>query len=177
MFSHPADFTPVCTTEFMVFQDKYDEFKQRNTELLGYSVDGLHSHIEWVKNIKRNFDVDIEFPILAHPDIAKKYGMLHPGADDTHTVRTVFFISPEGKLAANLTYPLDNGRNIDEILRLLDALQTTAKKGRATPANWPNNKRLGDKLIVPPANSLEKADQNEKDYEGYDWYIRTDENK
>ncbi len=175
-FSHPADFTPVCTTEFISFQKHYDEFKKRNAELLGYSVDGVHSHIAWVKNIKEKFGVDIEFPIVAHPKIAYLYGMLHPSADDSHTVRSVFIIDPDGKVAAVLYYPLDNGRNIKEILRLLDAIQLSYKYGRATPANWPENEIFGDKVIVPPADSLQKAEENEKNFECKDWYICVDEN-
>jgi peroxiredoxin (alkyl hydroperoxide reductase subunit C) len=175
-FSHPADFTPVCTTEFISFQKHYDEFKKRNAELLGYSVDGVHSHIAWVKNIKEKFGVDIEFPIVAHPKIAYLYGMLHPTADDSHTVRAVFIIDPEGKVAAVLYYPLSNGRNIKEILRLLDALQVTYKYGRATPANWPENELFGDKVIVPPAESLQEAEENMKKFECKDWYICVDEN-
>ena len=175
-FSHPADFTPVCTTEFISFQKHYDEFKKRNAELLGYSVDGVHSHIAWVKNIKEKFGVDIEFPIVAHPKIAYLYGMLHPTADDSHTVRAIFIIDPDGKVAAVLYYPLSNGRNIKEILRLLDALQVTYKYWRATPANWPENELFGDKVIVPPADSLQKAEENEKNFECKDWYICVDEN-
>ena len=175
-FSHPADFTPVCTTEFISFQKHYDEFKKRNCELLGYSVDGVHSHIAWVRNIKEKFGVDIEFPIVAHPKIAYLYGMLHPSADDSHTVRAVFIIDPDGKIAAVLYYPLDNGRNIKEILRLLDAIQLSYKYWRATPANWPENELFGDKVIVPPADSLQKAEENEKNFECKDWYICVDEN-
>ena len=176
LFSHPADFTPVCTTEFISFQKHLDEFKKRNTELIGYSVDGVHSHIAWVKNIKEKFGIDIQFPIVAHPKIAYLYGMLHPNADDSHTVRAVFIINPEGKIAAVLYYPLDNGRNIKEILRLIDALQTTYKYHRATPANWPENELFGDRVIVPPAASLQQADENESKFECKDWYICTDEN-
>ena len=176
LFSHPADFTPVCTTEFISFQKHLDEFKKRNTELIGYSVDGVHSHIAWVKNIKEKFGIDIQFPIVAHPKIAYLYGMLHPNADDSHTVRAVFIINPEGKIAAVLYYPLDNGRNIKEILRLIDALQTTYKHHRATPANWPENELFGDRVIVPPAASLQQADENESKFECKDWYICTDKN-
>ncbi len=176
LFSHPADFTPVCTTEFIAFQKKYDEFKKRNTELIGYSIDGVHSHIAWVKNIKEKFGVDIQFPIVAHPKIAYQYWMLHPSADSSHTVRAVFIINPDGKIAAVLYYPLTNGRNIDEILRLIDALQTTYKYWRATPANWPSNELFGDKVIVPPASSLEEAEKNVSTYDCKDWYICTDEN-
>jgi len=176
LFSHPADFTPVCTTEFISFQKHLDEFKKRNTELIGYSVDGVHSHIAWVKNIKEKFGIDIEFPIVAHPKIAYLYGMLHPNADDSHTVRAVFIIDPDGKIAAVLYYPLSNGRNIKEILRLIDALQTTYKYGRATPANWPENELFWDRVIVPPAESLQQAEENVSKYDCKDWYICTDEN-
>ncbi len=174
LFSHPADFTPVCTTEFMGFQDKKEEFDKRNVELIGYSVDGLQSHIAWVRNIKEKFGVDIEFPIAAHPSIATKYGMLQPSADDSHTVRAVFIINPEGKIAALMYYPLSNGRNIDEIIRLVDSLQMTAEHGRATPANWPENKIFGSDVIVPPASSCEEAKENTSKYECKDWYICTE---
>ncbi len=174
LFSHPADFTPVCTTEFMGFQDKYAEFQAINTELVGYSVDGVHSHIEWVRNIKKNFDVDIEFPIVAGQEIAHKYGMLHD-VDSTHTVRAVFVINPEGKIAALMYYPLSNGRSIEEILRLVKGLQKTMNDGVATPENWPNNKRLASDVIIPPAESMENAAANEAnaDYNCYDWYLCT----
>ena len=176
LFSHPADFTPVCTTEFMAFQAKKEEFDALNCELIGYSVDGVHSHIAWVKNIKEKFGVDITFPIVAHPSIAYNYGMLQPTADDSHTVRAVFVIDPEGKIAALMYYPLSNGRNIDEIIRLVKSLQTTAKYGRATPANWPNNEIFGDRVIVPPASSCEESKENVEKYDCKDWYICTDEN-
>jgi len=174
LFSHPADFTPVCTTEFMAFQEKKEEFDKRNVELIGYSVDGIHSHIAWVKNIKEKFNVDITFPIAAHPSIATNYGMLQPSADDSHTVRAVFIIDPEGKIAALMYYPLSNGRNIDEIIRLIDSLQMTAKHGRATPANWPNNPIFGSDVIVPPAENCEQAKENTSKYECKDWYICTE---
>lgn len=176
LFSHPADFTPVCTTEFIAFQDKYEEFKKLNCELIGYSVDGVHSHIEWVKNIEKNFNVKIEFPIVAHPKIAYKYGMLQPSADDSHTVRAVFIINPLGKIEALMYYPLSNGRNIDEILRTVKACQLTYNHKRATPAYWPENPRFGDKVIVPPADSCGKAEENAKNYDCKDWYICFDEN-
>jgi len=174
LFSHPADFTPVCTTEFMGFQDKYTDFQAINTELVGYSVDGVHSHIEWVRNIKKIFDVEIEFPIVAGQEIAHKYGMLHD-VDSTHTVRAVFVINPKGKIAAIMYYPLSNGRSIEEILRLVKALQTTEEKGVATPENWPNNKRFDSDVIIPPAESMEDAISNEEnaDYKCYDWYLCT----
>lgn len=176
LFSHPADFTPVCTTEFIEFQRKKTEFDKRNVELIGYSMDGIHSHIAWVKNIKEKFNVDITFPIVAHPSIAYDYGMLHPSNDDSHTVRAVFFIDPDGKIASLMYYPSSNGRNIDEIIRLIDSLQMTYDKGRATPANWPNNSIYGDDVIVPPATSLEQADKNESEFDCKDWYICSQKN-
>lgn len=173
LFSHPADFTPVCTTEFIAFQKQKSEFDARGVELIGYSVDGIQSHIAWVKNIKEKFGVDIEFPIVAHPSIAYKYGMLQSEADDSHTVRAVFIINPEGKIASLMYYPLSNGRNISEIIRLIDSLQMTANHGRATPANWPNNEIFADRVIVPPAATLSQAEKNESAYECKDWYICT----
>jgi len=174
LFSHPADFTPVCTTEFMGFQDRKADFDAIDCKLIGYSVDGVHSHIEWARNIKKHFDVDITFPIAAGQQIGNLYGMLHP-EDTTHTVRAVFVITPEGKVAAIMYYPMSNGRSIDEILRLVKALQKTAKDGVATPENWPANSRLEADVIVPPATSMEQAvaNENNADYKCYDWYLCT----
>jgi len=175
LFSHPADFTPVCTTEFMAFQDKIEEFKKRNVELIGYSVDGIQSHIAWVNNIKEKFDVEISFPIVADMSLAFKYGMLQTSADSNHTVRAVFFINPEWKIAALMYYPLSNGRNIDEIIRLIDSLQMTAEHGRATPANWPENRIFADRVIVPPAWDMETMAKNKTSYDCKDWYLCTQE--
>jgi peroxiredoxin (alkyl hydroperoxide reductase subunit C) len=176
-FSHPADFTPVCTTEFLGFQDLLKEFTARNTKLLGYSVDGIHSHIEWLRNIKKNFGVDIEFPIASGGHIAQKYGMLHPNANSMLTVRAVFIISPHGVVATIMYYPLSNGRNIFEIIRVLDSLQMSVNKQRATPANWPHNRIYKDRVIVPPANTLEEANSIKDKYtDAKDWYIATEEN-
>jgi len=174
LFSHPADFTPVCTSEFIAFQAKKEEFDKRNVELLGYSVDGLTSHIAWAHNIKEKFGVDLTFPIVADLSIAFKYGMLQPSASSNHTVRAVFVITPEWKIAALMYYPLSNGRNIDEILRLVDSLQMTANYKRATPANWPNNDIFGSDVIVPPAQSLVEAIENQKKYDNKDWYVCTE---
>lgn len=176
LFSHPADFTPVCTTEFVWFQEKKSEFDKRWVALIWYSVDGIQSHIAWVNNIKEKFGVTIEFPIVADMSIAYKYGMLHPTADSNHTVRAVFIINPEWKIAALMYYPLSNWRNIDEILRLLDSLQMTASHGRATPANWPNNSIFQDRVIVPPASNIVQMEKNIKDYECKDWYLCTQAN-
>lgn len=176
LFSHPADFTPVCTTEFIWFQKAYEDFKKINTELLWYSIDGIHSHIEWLKNIQKNFWINVEFPLLWWTQIAHLYGMLHPKADNSATVRAVFIINPEGKIAAIMYYPLTNGRSVAEVLRLVKSLQTTAKYKRATPENRPNNSIFGEKVIVPPANTMEQAIEYSKKYENKDWYICTEEN-
>jgi len=170
LFSHPADFTPVCTTEFIAFAKIYSELKKRNTELLGLSIDSVSSHIAWTRNIEEKVGVKIPFPIIADlsKDIAMKYGMIHPGQSSTATVRCVFVIDPEGILRAMLYYPLTNGRNMDEILRIIDAFQTTDKYGIATPANW----RPGDEVVVPPPKTQEMAEKRMK--EGYtcvDWYL------
>ncbi len=174
LFSHPADFTPVCTTEFIWFQDHYEEFKKINTDLLWYSIDGIHSHIEWLKNIEKNFWVKIEFPLLAGNQIAYLYGMLHPNADSSATVRAVFVINPEGKISAIMYYPLSNGRSVEEIVRLVKALQTTAKHKRATPENRPNNRLFQDKVIVPPASTMKDAEEYPQKYEHKDWYLCLD---
>ncbi len=168
LFSHPADFTPVCTTEFIAFAERAKEFEARNVQLLGLSIDGLHSHIAWINNIKEKMGVEIPFPVIADIDmrVAKLYGMLH-SESDTATVRAVFIIDPEGKIRAILYYPLSNGRNMDEILRLVDALQTTDKHGVATPANW----RPGEKVIVPPPATKEEADKRMSQYDCKDWYL------
>lgn len=176
LFSHPADFTPVCTTEFIGFQDAYEDFKSINTELLGYSVDGIHGHIEWLRNIEKNFWVKVEFPLLAGQQIAHLYGMLHPNADSSATVRAVFVIDPDGKISAIMYYPLSNGRSVAEVLRLVKSLQTTREYKRATPENRPNNPMFWDKVIVPPANTMEEAIAYPKKYENKDWYLCLEEN-
>ena len=171
LFSHPADFTPVCTTEFMAFAVRQEEFAKRNCELLGLSIDSTHSHIAWIKNIKDNFGVEIKFPIIADlsMDVARAYGMIHPGAADTSAVRATFIIDPESKLRAMVYYPMSNGRSIDEFLRVLDGLQTSDEHGVATPENW----KPGEKVIVPPAKTAEEAlarlESNE--YECTDFYF------
>ncbi|MBD3171843.1 peroxiredoxin, partial [Candidatus Bathyarchaeota archaeon] len=138
LFSHPADFTPVCTTEFMAFAEIYPDLQERNTELLGLSVDSTSSHIAWVRNIEEKMGVKIPFPIIAdlNKDVSSLYGMIHPEQSKTETVRTVFVIDPEATLRLILYYPLTTGRNMKEILRIIDALQTTDEHGVATPANW-----------------------------------------
>jgi len=171
LFSHPADFTPVCTTEFIGFAQIHPELKKMNVELMGLSIDSVYSHIAWVRNIKENMGVDITFPVIAdlNKDVAMKYGMIMPGESKTETSRAVFVIDPESKIRAIIYYPLTTGRNMDEILRLLQALQTSDEKKVATPANW----RPGDMAIVPPPNTQEMADKRvgEKDVECKDWYF------
>ena len=170
LFSHPADFTPVCTTEFVAFTHIYPELQKRNCELLGLSIDSNYSHIAWVRNIEQLFGVKIPFPIIADIDmkVASLYGMVHPGASSTQAVRTVFYIDPNGVLRAMLYYPLNVGRNMDEILRLLDALQTADRAKVATPANW----RPGDKVVVPPPQTQQAAEARlQEGYECKDWYL------
>jgi len=176
LFSHPGDFTPVCTTEFLGFQELKGQFDKRNTKLLGYSADGIHSHIAWLRNIKEKFDVDIEFPVASGFHIAQKYGMIHPNAEKMATVRAVFIINPEAEIAALMYYPLSNGRNIFEILRAVDSLQMTYQNNRLTPANWPHNRIFKDKVIVPPENTLKDAYKTEKNNpKSEDWYIISEE--
>lgn len=170
LFSHPADFTPVCTTEFMAFAERHQEFQAIDTELLGLSIDSHYSHIAWVRNIKEKFGVEVKFPIIADlkMDVASAYGMVHPGAADTSAVRATFVIDPEGILRAMVYYPMTNGRSIDEILRLVKALQTSDQHGVATPEGW----RPGDKVIVPPpASTAAAASREGEGYECADWYF------
>lgn len=170
LFSHPADFTPVCTTEFHAFQQKYQEFKNLGCELIGMSIDQVFSHIKWVQWIKENLDTKIEFPIIAGNDkIAVKLGMLHPGKG-SNTVRAVFIVDPKGKLRLVLYYPQEIGRNIDEVVRCVKALQISDKQG-AVPANWPNNALIKDRIIVPPPKDEETAEKRMEKYEGYDWWF------
>jgi len=170
LFSHPADFTPVCTTEFLAFAAIAPELRKRNVELLGLSIDSPTSHIAWVRNIKDKFGIDIPFPIIAdsNKEVAMLYGMLMPGESKTETSRCVFVIDPAGIIRAMIYYPLTTGRNTDEIIRVIDALQTTDKYGVATPANW----KLGDKVIVPPPSTVEEAEARMKaGFECADWYF------
>lgn len=174
IFSHPADFTPVCTSEFIEFAKKNDEFKSLNTELIGLSVDQVFSHIKWVEWIKDNMNVEIPFPIIADDmgQVSNKLGMLHP-AKGTNTVRAVIIIDPKGITRLILYYPQEIGRNIDEILRALKALQITDEYNVATPANWPNNEIFGDKVIIPPASDEKTAKErlNDKSIECKDWWL------
>lgn len=172
LFSHPADFTPVCTTEFMGFARAADTFRSMNCELLGLSIDSLYSHLAWTRSIKENFGVEITFPIIEDlkMEVAKAYGMIHPGAGDTSAVRATFFIDPDSKLRAMVYYPMSNGRSIDEFVRLLQALQTSDANGVATPENW----KPGEPVIVPPPKTAEAAEKRASEgYEYVDWYFST----
>jgi peroxiredoxin (alkyl hydroperoxide reductase subunit C) len=171
LFSHPADFTPVCTTEFVAFQKRYDEFKKLNTELIGLSIDQVFSHIKWEEWIKEKLNVEIQFPIIADTGkVANTLGLIHPGKG-TNTVRAVFFVDPEATIRAILYYPQELGRNFDEILRMAKAFQVADKEKVAMPANWPDNELIKDRVIVPPAQDVETARKRPSEYDCYDWWF------
>jgi len=170
LFSHPADFTPVCTTEFIAFSAIADQLKSLNVQLLGLSIDSVHSHLAWIRSVKEKMGVDIPFPIIEDltMNVAKKYGMIHPGQSSTAAIRAVFFIDDKGILRAMLYYPLTAGRYMPEIIRLVKSLQTTDKYGVATPANW----QPGEKVVVPaPKNKAEMDKRLSEGYECKDWYL------
>jgi len=171
LFSHPADFTPVCTTELSAFALDKDFFAGHNTRLIGLSIDSIHSHLAWVNNVREKTDVYMDFPIIADLDmkVANLYGMLHPGENSTAAVRAVFFIDPEGVIRLIQYYPLNVGRNMEEIKRALLALQTADEKGVAMPVNW----QPGDKAIVPPPKTLAEMDERIADtsVEKIDFYL------
>ena len=171
LFSHPADFTPVCTTEFVAFQKRYDEFKKMNTELIGLSVDQVFSHIKWEEWIKEKLKIEIKFPIIADTGkVANTLGLIHPGKG-TNTVRAVFMVDPKGIIRAILYYPQELGRNMDEFLRMIKGFQLSDKNGVAIPANWPKNELINDRVIVPPATDVTTAKKRLKEYECYDWWF------
>ncbi len=177
LFSHPADFTPVCTTEFYAFQKRYPEFRKLNTELIGLSVDQVFAHIKWEEWIEEKLGAKIEFPIIADTgDVAETLGLIHPGKG-TNTVRAVFIVDPEGIIRAILYYPQELGRNMDEILRMVKAFQVSDAQGVAMPANWPNNELIGDKVIIPPASDVQTAAERPKQYDCYDWWFCYKEQK
>lgn len=179
LFSHPADFTPVCTTEFMTFAAMYEDFKKLNCELIGDSIDSKYSHIAWLRTIKEKIEykgmknIEVKFPVIEDikMEVAKKFGMLQPGVSDTQAVRAVFMIDPKSKIRAILYYPLSVGRNMNEIMRLLIALQKADKEGIATPANW----QPGDDVIIPAPGSCGAAKDRveSKDPNMYclDWFL------
>ncbi|MDO5733548.1 MAG: peroxiredoxin [Eubacteriales bacterium] len=176
-FSHPADFTPVCSTEFMTFASMADEFKELNTELIGLSVDSLHSHIAWLRDLEKKSwngieNLNIKFPLIADisTEVSQKYGMLHAGSK-TSTVRAVFVIDPEGIVRTILYYPASTGRNMDEIKRIVVALQKADEESIATPANW---KPGCDVIVPPPATAEEAKDRmswDDKDINRLEWYL------
>ncbi len=171
LFSHPADFTPVCTTEMSGFALRQEEFAALNTSLIGLSIDSIHSHLAWVNNVREKTGVYLDFPIIADIDmkVAKLYGMLQPNESETAAVRAVFFIDPDKKIRLIMYYPLNVGRNMDEILRALTALQVSDENGVAMPLNW----KPGDKVIVPPPKTLDEMNQRLEDTtcERTDFYL------
>lgn len=170
LFSHPADFTPVCTTEFVAFAEIHPELRRRNVELLGLSIDSVYSHIAWVRNIKEKLGVEIPFPIIAdlNKEVATAYGMIMPGESRTETSRCVFVIDPQSFLRAMIYYPLTTGRNMQELLRVIDALQTADEHKVATPANW----HPGQQVIVPAPATADAAEERlTQGYDCVDWYL------
>lgn len=170
LFSHPADFTPVCSTEFAGFAERQADFDKRGVQLIGVSIDSIYSHIAWIRSIESIFGTKVSFPLIADLDtkVAQAYGMIHPGASSTATVRAVFVIDPNQVTRAMIYYPLTTGRSIDEIIRLVDALQLNTEKGLATPANW----KPGDKVVVPAPMTIENTDKRMKEgLDTKDWYL------
>ncbi|MFP3872343.1 MAG: peroxiredoxin [Candidatus Natronoplasma sp.] len=177
LFSHPGDFTPVCTTEFYAFQKRFDEFRDLNTELIGLSIDQVYSHLKWTEWIEDNFGEKIEFPIIADGQggVADKLGLVHH-TGGTATVRAVFIVDPQSTIRAILYYPAELGRNMDEIIRMIKGFQKADEENVAIPANWPENELVGDDVIMPPANSdemiKERREQEDKgEIECYDWWL------
>lgn len=170
LFSHPADFTPVCSTELVEFARRFEEFRSRKTKLIGLSIDSIHSHLAWTQNLAKILGVKLPFPLIADltTEVAQKYGMIHPGESATVTVRALFVIDPLRKIRAIIYYPLNIGRNVDEVIRILDALQTADSKGVACPVNW----KPGDKVIVPPPKTEDEVEERLKgNYERLDFYL------
>lgn len=180
LFSHPADFTPVCTSEFITFAHLEDKFAKANCKLVGLSIDGIYSHIAWLRTIKEKIEfkgmknIEVKFPLIEDisMEIAKKYGMIQPGESKTQAVRAVFFIDPNGVVRAIIYYPLSLGRNFDEIYRALIAMQTSDKFSVATPADW----NPGDDVIISPAGSCGVAEERMTttgELECKDWFFCT----
>lgn len=171
LFSHPADFTPVCTTEFVAFQKRYDQFRALDCELIGLSVDQVFSHIKWIQWIKDKLDIDIEYPVIADTGaVAEALGLIHPGKG-SNTVRAVFIVDPKGILRALLYYPQELGRNMDEVVRMVKGLQVSDKEGVALAAGWPENELIGDRGIIPPASDMKTATKRLEEYDGFDWWF------
>lgn len=172
LFSHPADFTPVCSTEFLAFAQQADEFEKRNAQLIGLSIDSVHAHLAWLRDLEEMADVHVPFPVIADLDmkVATQFGMLHPGASATAAVRAVFLIDPEGVMRGMLYYPLNVGRSIPEVLRFLDALRFSDEQGMSTPADW----QVGDPAIVSAPTTMDeiRADDPGRYHEFRRWYLR-----
>ena len=171
LFSHPADFTPVCTTELGTVANYYPEFQKRNVKVIALSVDGIDSHMEWIKDINETQNTTVNFPIIADEDkrVAELYDMIHPNASESFTVRSVFIIGPDKKIKLTLTYPASTGRNFDELLRVIDSLQLTANYSEATPTNWKD----GDKVVISTSVKYEDiATKFPKGYERVKPYLR-----
>jgi len=171
LFSHPADFTPVCTTEFVAFAKAWDKFQALDCDLLGLSIDSNYAHLAWTRNIEDRFGVKVPFPVIEDVGmaVAASFGMIHPGASETATVRAAFFIDPNGIVRAMVYYPMTNGRSVDEFLRLLEGLQTTDRFQVSTPEGW----RPGDKVVVPPPKTRDELEQRvaAEGMECTDWYF------
>jgi len=171
MFSHPADFTPVCTTELMEFARQHERFKQKSIKLLGVSVDSIHSHLAWFQNMKEKMGVTIPFPMISDSNmkVSHLYGMIHPGASSTATIRAVFVIDPKRTIRALIYYPMNVGRNVEEILRLVTALQTADRFSCATPVNW----KEGEKVLAPPPKTVKEVEERfgQADQESLDFYL------
>lgn len=172
LFSHPADFTPVCSTEFLAFTKHADAFAERDAQLIGLSIDSVHAHLAWLRDLEEMAGVEVPFPVIADLDmkVAAKFGMIHPGASETSAVRAVFLIDPEGIVRGMLYYPLSVGRSIPEVLRFLDALRFTDAEGMSTPADW----RPGDPAIVGAPKTMDAIRSDDPDaYDDYRrWYLR-----
>lgn len=176
LFSHPADFTPVCTTEFYAMQKRLEEFKKLGVEVIGLSVDQVFSHLKWMEWIEEKLNLKIEFPVIADDQgkVAEALGMIPEGA--TITARAVFVVDPNGIIRAIVYYPAEVGRDWDEIIRLVKALQVSDEKKVALPHKWPNNELIGDKVIVPPASTVDQIKEREEakakgEIECYDWWL------
>ena len=171
LFSHPADFTPVCTTEFYAFQSKMEKFQALGCKLIGLSVDSIYAHLSWTQWIKEKLKEEITFPVIVADDhVISSLGMLHKGKNPTRPVRAVFVIDPEGIVRLTICYPKEVGRNVDEIIRAVRALQISDRYGD-TPENWPANHLIGDRVIVPPPDNTDAANQRLDHFEGYDWWF------
>jgi peroxiredoxin 2/4 len=173
LFSHPADFTPVCTTEFVEFSRKHKKFENLNVQLIGNSVDSIYSHIAWVRDIEQTFGVKVQFPVIADLDqkVARAYGMVHEAVSDTAAVRAVFFIDPKNIIRTVIYYPMSLGRSVDELLRIAEALQTADANACSTPANW----QPGDPVVVPAPATQADAEKRvgASEFDVKQWYLST----